>query len=172
MKPRVIVVLAAVLLAATSFVLTRNRAAVPGLPVTAPMSSDGGSTLVVYKSPSCGCCGDWIDHMKESGFAVEVHDVQDVSPIKRELGVGQSLWSCHTAKIGGYVLEGHVPAEQVVRLLAEKPAIRGIAVPGMPIGSPGMDEGYDRSTWQDYDVVAFDAQGATSVYAHVKHSGE
>jgi len=131
-----------------------------------------GSTVVVYKSPTCGCCGAWIEHMEKSGFTVEVHDLADVSPVKRELGVGQPLWSCHTAKVGGYVLEGHVPADQVVKMLAEKPAIRGLAVPGMPIGSPGMDEGYDKSTWQDYDVVAFDAQGGTSVYAHIKASRE
>lgn len=172
MSPRIIAVVAAVLLAGTAFVLTRTETGTADMPVAEVASIADGASVVVYKSPSCGCCGAWIDHMKESGFAVEVHDVQDVSPIKRELGVGQSLWSCHTAKVGGYVLEGHVPAEQVVRMLAEKPEIRGIAVPGMPIGSPGMDEGYDRSTWQDYDVVAFDAQGATSVYAHVKHSGE
>ena len=137
--------------------------------MTATLSAnEDGSTVVVYKSPTCGCCGDWIEHMEKSGFTVEVHDIADVSPVKRELGVGQSLWSCHTAKVGGYVLEGHVPADQVVRMLAEKPAIRGLAVPGMPIGSPGMDEGYDQSMWQDYDVVAFDAAGGTSVYAQIK----
>lgn len=142
-------------------------------PLTAVSSVAGDpSTVVVYKSPTCGCCGDWIEHMQKAGFTVEVHDVADVSPVKRELGVGQSLWSCHTAKVGSYVLEGHVPADQVVRMLAEKPAIRGLAVPGMPIGSPGMDEGYDKSTWQDYDVVAFDAQGGTSVYTHIKAPGK
>lgn len=130
--------------------------------------SSASDKVVVYKSPTCGCCGDWIDYMRESGFEVEVHDLADVRPVKDQNGVAPMLRSCHTALVGGYVLEGHVPAEQVTRMLAERPAIRGLAVPGMPIGSPGMDEGYDRSTWQDYDVVAFDADGGTEVYAHIK----
>lgn len=130
-------------------------------------SASASETVVVYKSPTCGCCGDWIAHMRKAGFAVEVHDVGDLVPIKERSGVGPALRSCHTATVGGYVLEGHVPAEQVTRLLAERPDIRGLAVPGMPIGSPGMDEGYDRSTWVDYDVVAFDANGGTEIYAHI-----
>jgi hypothetical protein len=129
--------------------------------------SSASDLVVVYKSPTCGCCGDWITHMRSAGFEVEVHDTADLTPIKERSGVGPALRSCHTAVVGGYVLEGHVPAEQVTRLLAERPDIRGLAVPGMPIGSPGMDVGYDRSTWQDYDVVAFAANGDTEVYAHI-----
>ncbi len=131
-------------------------------------ASSAAETVVVYKSPTCGCCGDWIAHMRGAGFEVEVHDVGDLGPIKERSGVGPALRSCHTATVGGYVIEGHVPAEQVKRLLAERPAIRGLAVPGMPIGSPGMDVGYDRSTWEDYDVVAFTASGGTDVYAHIQ----
>lgn len=131
-------------------------------------ASSASETVVVYKSPTCGCCGDWIEHMREAGFEVVAHDVGDLEPIKEQSGVGAALRSCHTATVGGYVLEGHVPAEQVRRLLAERPEILGLAVPGMPIGSPGMDEGYDRSTWEDYDVVAFSENGSTDVYAHIQ----
>ena len=176
MSPRLLVFVVLLALGVSGTLLactSKPEAAEAAAPVTAISSADGdGSTVVVYKSPTCGCCSDWIAHMEKSGFTVEVHDIADVGPVKREMGIGQSLWSCHTAKVGDYVLEGHVPADQVVRMLAEKPAIRGLAVPGMPIGSPGMDEGYDPSTWQDYDVVAFDAQGGTSVYAHIKAPGK
>lgn len=176
MSPRILAFVAFLLLGVSGSLLactSKPEADAASAPVTATASAnEDGSTVVVYKSPTCGCCSDWIEHMEKSGFSVEVHDVADVSPVKRELGVGQSLWSCHTAKVGDYVLEGHVPADQVVRMLAEKPAIRGLAVPGMPIGSPGMDVGYDKSTWQDYDVVAFDPAGGTSVYAHIKAPGK
>lgn len=157
MKSRIVVIAAFALLAAAGAL---------ALGISAP--STASSKVVVYKSPTCGCCGDWIDHMRESGFEVEVHDLADVTPVKDQNGVGRALRSCHTATVSGYVLEGHVPADQVTRLLAERPDIRGLAVPGMPIGSPGMDEGYDRSTWQDYDVVAFDGRGNTEVYAHIE----
>lgn len=120
--------------------------------------------LVVYKSPTCGCCEAWIDHMKEAGFDVEIRDLQDVSSVKDEQGVHPQLRSCHTALVGGYVLEGHVPAEQVTRMLAERPAIRGLAVPGMPIGSPGMEQG-SPDNYQDYDVVAFTNDGQMTVYS-------
>lgn len=118
-------------------------------------------TLVVYKSPTCGCCTAWVDHMKANGFTVEVHDTADVTPIKQEVGMSQQLHSCHTAFIGGYALEGHVPAADVQRLLRERPAVAGLAVPGMPMGSPGM-EGPVR---QRYDVLTFDRGGRTTVFA-------
>ena len=118
-------------------------------------------TLVVYKSPSCGCCADWVDHMKENGFTVEVRDTADVTPVKREAGIAQELHSCHTAFIGGYSLEGHVPAGDVKRMLRERPSVAGLTVPGMPMGSPGMEG----PVKQRYDVVAFDRSGRTSVFA-------
>ena len=119
------------------------------------------STLVVYKSPSCGCCANWVEHMREHGFKVAVHDMEDVSPVKAKHGVTDQLASCHTATIGGYVVEGHVPAADVQRLLRERPAIAGIATPGMPMGSPGMEgDRVDR-----YDVMAFDRTGSTRVFA-------
>lgn len=122
--------------------------------------------VVVYKSPSCGCCAAWVDHMVDAGFEVEVHDTDDMNTVKAEHGVTRNVSSCHTALIDGYVLEGHVPAEDVTRLLAERPAVLGLAVPGMPIGSPGMEQG-DPANYDDYDVVTFDGQGRTEVFRHV-----
>ncbi len=94
--------------------------------------------MIVYKSPSCGCCGGYVEHLRASGFSVNVKSMDDVMPIRERLGVPDDLWSCHTAMVGGYVVEGHVPLVAVRRLLAEKPAVTGIALPGMLEGSPGM----------------------------------
>jgi hypothetical protein len=118
-------------------------------------------TVVVYKTPTCGCCNNWVDHVKASGFPVVTHDLDDLAEIKRDLGVPAGRISCHTATVGGYTIEGHVPADLIRRMLDEKPSIRGLAVPGMPMGSPGM-EGVIK---QDYDVLAFDSAGAVTVYA-------
>ena len=118
--------------------------------------------LVVYKSPTCGCCSVWVEHMRKHGFTAKVHDVDDMGPIKERVGVPYGMGSCHTAEIGGYFVEGHVPAEQVLRLMREKPRAKGLAVPGMPIGSPGMEQG---STKQPYDVHLVHEDGTTSVYA-------
>lgn len=121
----------------------------------------GDPTLVVYKTPSCGCCKGWVKAMENAGFKVEVHDLADLSSIKHAAGVPSALEACHTARIGGYVVEGHVPAEDIRRLLANRPDIAGIATPGMPVGSPGMEGPYkDR-----YDVVTFDGSGRTTVFA-------
>jgi len=117
--------------------------------------------LVVYKSPTCGCCKKWVKHMRDNGFSVEVHEQYNVTPKKDEYGVPRRLRSCHTARIGGYVVEGHVPADVVKRLLEEKPAIAGLAVPGMPMGSPGM-EGPRKDP---YEVIAFRKDGGSRVYA-------
>ena len=95
--------------------------------------------IVVYKSPTCGCCGKWVKHMEDAGFSVDVEDRRDLTPIKAELGVPGRMQSCHTAKVGDYIVEGHVPADLVRRMLDEKPDIKGLAVPGMPMGSPGME---------------------------------
>lgn len=117
--------------------------------------------VTVYKSPSCGCCTKWVDHMRKNGFTVTVHDVEDVGPMKREVGVPASLESCHTAIVDGYVIEGHVPAADVRRLLAERPKVVGLSVPGMVTGSPGMEGGKAEA----YEVVAFDARAGTSTFA-------
>lgn len=117
--------------------------------------------LVVYKSPTCGCCKKWVKHMRDNGFSVEVHEQYNVTPVKDKYGVPRRLRSCHTAMIGGYVVEGHVPADVVKRLLEEKPAIAGVAVPGMPMGSPGM-EGFRKDP---YDIISFTSTGKTGIYA-------
>lgn len=115
----------------------------------------------VYKSPTCGCCAKWVDHLRRHGFRVEVHDTTDLEPIKARHGVPSALQSCHTAIVGDYVIEGHVPADVIQRLLRERPAVAGMAVPGMPMGSPGMEGPYR----EEYDVVAFTRDGSTHVYA-------
>jgi hypothetical protein len=117
--------------------------------------------VTVYKDPDCGCCGGWVDHLKANGFSVQVNDVRDMTPHKKRLGVPERLASCHTGVVGGYTIEGHVPASDIRRLLAERPRGKGLAVPGMPQGSPGMETG----KFDPYDVLLFDTQGRTSVYA-------
>lgn len=119
------------------------------------------ATVTVYKSPTCGCCGKWEDHLRAHGFTVESKPTEDVQAVKATLGVPEPLRSCHTAVVGGYVIEGHAPADDIARLLRERPEIAGLAVPGMPLGSPGMEAPSPES----YDVVAFDRNGETSVFA-------
>ncbi|MEM7127193.1 MAG: DUF411 domain-containing protein [Chloroflexota bacterium] len=120
-------------------------------------------TVTVYKSPTCGCCQKWVEHMEEAGFTVEAHDMDDMTVVKDEQDVPSNLHSCHTAVVDGYVIEGHVPAESVAQLLTKRPNISGLAVPGMPIGSPGMEvEGYDA---HPYDVVAYDEAGLSGIFA-------
>ena len=99
----------------------------------------GGPLVTVYKSPTCGCCGKWVEHLRQAGLQVEVRETGNLDAVKQRLGVSRKLGSCHTATVGGYIVEGHVPAAQVQRLLREKPPVAGIAVPGMPVGSPGME---------------------------------
>ncbi len=118
-------------------------------------------TIKVYKSPTCGCCALWVDHMREAGFELDVEDTDDMIGVKVDAGLPLQLQSCHTALVDGYVFEGHIPAEVIARFLAEKPSASGLAVPGMPIGSPGMEFG-DRV--DPYDVLQFDATGNTSIY--------
>lgn len=120
--------------------------------------------VVVYKTPTCGCCGNWVEHMRQAGFEVETHDMNDLSGIKADLGVQPKHQSCHTATVGDYVVEGHVPADLIKKMLDEKPQIAGLAVPGMPLGSPGME--MPNGAKDAYDVVAFKADGSSSVYAH------
>ncbi len=115
----------------------------------------------VVKSPSCGCCAKWTEYVKKSGFAVTVEDKDDFTALKRASGVTRELESCHTAFVGGYVIEGHVPADLIKKLLAEKPAgVKGLAAPGMPASAPGMD-----MPGQHYTIYSFDAQGHSKVYA-------
>ncbi len=118
---------------------------------------------VVYKSPTCGCCEGWVEHLEAEGFDVEVQDRTDLNEVKDLFGIPGQLRSCHTAEIGNYLVEGHVPASDIDRLLEENPEVAGIAVPGMPVGSPGMEvpgRAADR-----YQVLTFDADGGTEVFA-------
>lgn len=119
--------------------------------------------LQVWRDENCGCCVGWVDHMRAAGFSVEDNVVRSVTAARRMLGTPSDLLSCHVGLVGGFALEGHVPAAAVTRLLAERPAgIRGLAVPGMPVGSPGMEvPGREPDT---FDVLAFDARGGRSVF--------
>lgn len=117
--------------------------------------------MKVYKDANCGCCKAWVKHLEENGFTVEAMDMPDLSAVKAKHGVTSELQSCHTGVIGDYVVEGHVPADVIVKMLDEKPAIAGLAVPGMPAGSPGMEG----ATKERYDVLTFDRAGRTTVYA-------
>jgi len=116
----------------------------------------------VYKSPTCGCCNKWIDHLKANGFTVRAHDTENVAAHKIRLGVPAGYGSCHTAEVNGYVIEGHVPAKEMKRLLKEKPRARGLVGPAMPAGSPGMEIG-DRK--DAYDVFLVNQDGSTRTYA-------
>ena len=119
--------------------------------------------LVVTKTPSCGCCHLWVEHMQKAGFKVEIHDVDDLGPLKERVGVPYGKGSCHTAEVGGYFIEGHVPAEDVKRLLVEKPKAKGLTVPGMPMGSPGMETPDGRV--QPYVVELVAQDGSTAPFA-------
>jgi len=118
--------------------------------------------IIVFKTPSCGCCGGWVAHLRENGFKVKVQDVESTADYQKKHGVPNALRSCHTAIVAGYTIEGHVPASEIQRLLKERPkSAKGLAVPGMPIGSPGMAMGDRRDA---YAVLLFDAAGKTTVY--------
>jgi len=120
--------------------------------------------LTVYKSPACGCCVKWIDYMRARGFSVKTVDVESIAEVKRTWGVPTNLSACHTTIAGSYVIEGHVPADVVTRFLRERPPVAGIAVPGMPLGSPGMEQPTGRV--EPYAVMSFDRTGRTAVYDH------
>ena len=111
-----------------------------GLLLSPPaLAASGLPSIVVHRDPSCGCCGGWIDHLRQAGFPVEVVETADLHPVRARLGVPDALAACHSGEVAGYVIEGHVPAAAIKRLLAELPSAKGLAVPGMPIGSPGME---------------------------------
>jgi hypothetical protein len=132
--------------------------AFPGLFGVGPARAE---EVVVYKSPSCGCCGNWALHLRQSGFDVSIKTIEDMVSITKRAGVPYELESCHTAFVGGYVVEGHVPAQDIHKMLAERPAIKGLAVPGMPASAPGMDS----PDHEPYTVYSFDADGRKEVYA-------
>lgn len=135
----------------------------PALAASAPADAVAAAeSMTVYKDPNCGCCEQWVAHVKQAGFAVTVRDTADMQTVKASMGVPEALGSCHTARVGNYTIEGHVPADLIKKLLVEKPAARGLAVPGMPVGSPGMEQGGRKDK---YDVLLFDKAGKTKVYA-------
>lgn len=130
--------------------------------VQAAWAAPTSPVIDVYKSPTCGCCNNWIDHLKANGFNVRSHNTADVTQHKARLGVPSGFAACHTAEINGYVVEGHVPAKEIKRLLQEKPRARGLAVPGMPIGSPGMEAG---GRVDPHDVLLVNRDGSSRTYA-------
>jgi hypothetical protein len=127
--------------------------------MAAPARAEAPMKVVVHRSATCGCCKVWAERLRAARFSVEVIDEADMKPVKARLGVPAALASCHTAEVGGYVLEGHVPVSAIERLLIEKPKALGLAVPGMPMGSPGMDMGAEKEV---YEVFLFDAGGQSS----------
>ncbi|HVZ16693.1 MAG TPA: DUF411 domain-containing protein [Terriglobales bacterium] len=119
-----------------------------------------GPQVQVYKTPTCSCCGKWVQHLRNNGFEVSVQDVADTTPYRRRYGVPETLGSCHTAVVEGYAIEGHVPASEIQRLLRERPKAKGLAVAGMPVGSPGMESTRSAA----FSVMIFDAENHASVY--------
>ncbi len=125
------------------------------------LNQSPSDAISVYKTPTCGCCTKWVDHLREKGFTVETHDQPSLTALKQEHGIPRGAEACHTALVDGYVIEGHVPAREIARLLEERPDVRGLVVPGMPLGSPGMEA--DRT--EPYSVLAFDDTGRVSTFA-------
>lgn len=126
----------------------------------APARPATPTEVIVYKRPSCDCCRKWIEHLRSAGFRVIAHDTSDLASVRARLGVPPKLTSCHTAVVDGYVVEGHVPADVIQRLLKERPGLAGVAVPGMPAGSPGMESALPTH----YRIYTFEKSGATAVY--------
>ena len=123
--------------------------------------AQSATQVEVFKSPYCGCCEKWIEHMQKNGFKVNAHNVNDIPAARKSLGMPDRVGSCHTAKVGGYLIEGHVPAADIQRLLKEKPKAVGLAAPGMPQGSPGMET----ATPVPYETLLVQADGSTTVFA-------
>ncbi len=140
--------------------LTLLTVALAGSPLIA-CAEKAGPAVQVYKSATCGCCSKWVEHLRAAGFTVEATNVADINLYKQKHGVPPQLASCHTALVDGYVIEGHVPADDVIKLLRERPEIMGIAVPGMPMGSPGMES----PNPQYFETIAFNSAGPAAVFA-------
>ncbi len=138
---------------------TRNLHALGG---TMRPQNGAAEKILVYLTPTCSCCAKWLDHLKTSDFEIDTREAADVDPIKRAYNIPEKLWSCHTAVAGPYAIEGHVPASAIQRLLHERPAVAGIAVAGMPMGSPGMEHGDHK---EPFDVMSFTCCGDVKVFA-------
>jgi len=141
--------------------MKKNRLIILAWFAAAAAYADTLPEVLMHKDPNCGCCSAWAEHLAANGFMVKTVATDDMQSVKRRFAVPQRLTSCHTARVGNYVIEGHVPAAAIKRLLREKPAVSGLSVPGMPIGSPGMEQG-DRH--DAYAVLAFDAKGRTRMF--------
>lgn len=133
-----------------------------------PVAVAEPAAVEVFKTPTCGCCTKWVTHLESHGYAVTTRVLDDLTPVKKKHGIEPRYASCHTAVVNGYVVEGHVPADVIGRFLAEAPDVTGITVPGMPAGSPGMETGFV----QPYQVLTFDDEGNTTVYAEIPGSAE
>lgn len=130
---------------------------------TTPVVRHALASVLVHKNPSCGCCELWVEHLRKAGYRVEVRDEEDLNAVKERLGVPYGKGSCHTAEVGGYIVEGHVPVDDIQRLLAEKPDARGLVLPGMPLGSPGMEA--PDGTVKPYTVELVKRDGTTIAFA-------
>ena len=133
-----------------------------GLALTLVPGCATETVIAVTKDPNCGCCGKWVDHLKAAGYAATVNESAAVNPLKDRLGIPEDTRSCHTAEVAGYFLEGHVPASAIARLLADRPDVKGLAVPGMPVGSPGMEVAGTPD--DEYDVLAIAKDGSVRTY--------
>lgn len=151
------------ILVAAALLGTPPTAAAAGPAKASPVARKALLPIDVHRSPTCGCCMKWVAHLRDAGFDVRVHEHDDMQAIKQRLGVPESARSCHTAEVGGYFVEGHVPAGDIQRLLSDKPVARGIAVPGMPLGSPGME--VPDGTVQPYEVQLIGRNSAAQPYA-------
>jgi hypothetical protein len=140
----------------------RSLFALTLLPLLHAMPALAATAVEVYKTPSCGCCANWVKHLSAAGFTVRVNDVEDTGPIRQKLGMPEQFAGCHTAIVGSYVIEGHVPAADIRQLLASKPAALGLSVPGMVVGSPGMEMG---SRKEPYQVLLVQRSGQSSVFS-------
>jgi hypothetical protein len=143
--------------------------AAPSPGTEAASSAQAFPTITVYKNATCGCCEGWIEHLREAGFTVTAHDMDNLASVKERVGVPYGMGSCHTAEVDGYFIEGHVPAQDLKRLLVERPKAKGLVVPGMPIGSPGMEDPSGRV--DAYAVMIIDTDGKPSVYARHGEGG-
>ena len=168
MKANLVLLLAGALLAQPALArepaqtVPANRKPAAGANAT-PVAASKLPLAIVHKSPTCGCCELWVNHLKQSGFRVEVRHAENLNPLKERLGVPYGKGSCHTAEIGGYIVEGHVPVSDIKRLLKEKPAARGLVLPGMPIGSPGME--VPGAPVRPYTVELVKRDGSTVAYS-------
>ena len=149
--------------AALAFALFAAMPAYADKPAPSKPGTAALPEMIVHKSPTCGCCGLWVEHARKAGFVVTVREIEGMSPVKQRVGVPYAKGSCHTAEVGGYFIEGHVPLDDVKRLLAEKPDAKGLTVPGMPAGSPGMELPDGRV--QPYTVELVGRDGTTTPYA-------